>query len=447
MPITNDLSGCRITRGPSGNTTYATATAEQDADYLYALPGVGMFGSNVLDKSYHFMILPAESDIDLTGEFPDNMVGWHRVARKNFNISGYSGEDHYHWALLDSAGNQAGLSPYARTYHTEHHAYNVNIEDQGPAKYRHIFGSMSYTPAVFQGMPMPGGGGYSLYTEEKVLERGDQQHPNAITSPPGFYSVAAAGYPFWPTNTGILEAFGGSTQVTYAGINSDLNNEGYNPNQYRTIYGTDSMDQGYLPDLDNLEAAILAYNSQPGHGTLDSSYYYDGAISGAGATSTNTEVGFQRGAGARWCRFLKEVLMVDTRGTLDNEGEEGNSGNAVCVIGILKPDAQPLLFDLFPNTTNMFVDVHGNSRFVVDHSASHRSLKENIIQVGKSPKGFNIYNFNYKNKKKYGSATYQGVIYDEIPEYARGVNKFGERVAVMSELDVVFKNMDYEKKK
>ena len=46
--------------------------------------------------------------------------------------------------------------------------------------------------------------------------------------------------------------------------------------------------------------------------------------------------------------------------------------------------------------------------------ASDKRLKNNIKLVGKSPKGVNVYEFEYKNKG-YGIGTYRGVMSDEVP--------------------------------
>jgi hypothetical protein len=45
---------------------------------------------------------------------------------------------------------------------------------------------------------------------------------------------------------------------------------------------------------------------------------------------------------------------------------------------------------------------------------SDRRLKDNIKLIGISPKGLNIYSFEYKDKK-FGEGTWQGVMSDEIP--------------------------------
>ena len=57
-------------------------------------------------------------------------------------------------------------------------------------------------------------------------------------------------------------------------------------------------------------------------------------------------------------------------------------------------------------------------------SGSDRRLKKNISLIGKSPKGLNIYSFEYKSNS-YGSGVYQGVMSDEMPREAVSVNPDG----------------------
>ena len=45
---------------------------------------------------------------------------------------------------------------------------------------------------------------------------------------------------------------------------------------------------------------------------------------------------------------------------------------------------------------------------------SDRRLKKNIELIGKSPKGYNIYEFDYKDKQ-YGPDRYRGVMSNEVP--------------------------------
>jgi hypothetical protein len=47
-------------------------------------------------------------------------------------------------------------------------------------------------------------------------------------------------------------------------------------------------------------------------------------------------------------------------------------------------------------------------------AASDKRLKKNINLIGKSPKGINIYEFEYKNKY-YGKGRYRGVISNDVP--------------------------------
>jgi len=71
---------------------------------------------------------------------------------------------------------------------------------------------------------------------------------------------------------------------------------------------------------------------------------------------------------------------------------------------------------------------------------SDRRLKKNINLIGKSPKGLNIYSFEYINKD-YGSGLYQGVMSDEIPREAVSVDFDGYDMVDYNMLDVDFKQI------
>ena len=73
-------------------------------------------------------------------------------------------------------------------------------------------------------------------------------------------------------------------------------------------------------------------------------------------------------------------------------------------------------------------------------SGSDRRLKKNINLIGKSPKGLNIYSFEYINKD-YGSGVYQGVMSDEIPREAVSVDFDGYDMVDYNMLDVNFKQI------
>jgi len=73
-------------------------------------------------------------------------------------------------------------------------------------------------------------------------------------------------------------------------------------------------------------------------------------------------------------------------------------------------------------------------------SGSDRRLKKNINLIGKSPKGINIYSFEYINKD-YGSGLYQGVMSDEIPKEAVSVDFDGYDMVDYNMLDVDFKQI------
>jgi len=72
---------------------------------------------------------------------------------------------------------------------------------------------------------------------------------------------------------------------------------------------------------------------------------------------------------------------------------------------------------------------------------SDRKLKKNIIKIGQSPSGLNVYSFEYINEDKFGKGVFQGVMSDEVPQYAviKGSDGF-DRVNY-SLLDIEFKTI------
>ncbi len=76
---------------------------------------------------------------------------------------------------------------------------------------------------------------------------------------------------------------------------------------------------------------------------------------------------------------------------------------------------------------------------VATQGASDRRLKKNINLISKSPSGFNIYSFEYKNLK-YGVGLFQGVMSDEIPQEAVETID-GYDMVDYSMLDVEFKQI------
>ena len=71
---------------------------------------------------------------------------------------------------------------------------------------------------------------------------------------------------------------------------------------------------------------------------------------------------------------------------------------------------------------------------------SDRRLKKNIKLIGNSPSGLRIYAFEYIDKV-FGSGVYQGVMSDEIPQYAVVKHKDGYDRVDYSRLDVEFKEI------
>ena len=74
---------------------------------------------------------------------------------------------------------------------------------------------------------------------------------------------------------------------------------------------------------------------------------------------------------------------------------------------------------------------------------SDRRLKKNIIKIGESGSGLNIYNFEYLNPK-FGKGTYQGVMSDEVPAESVLKGEDGYDRVDYSKLDVEFKKLSNE---
>ena len=75
---------------------------------------------------------------------------------------------------------------------------------------------------------------------------------------------------------------------------------------------------------------------------------------------------------------------------------------------------------------------------------SDRRLKDNIKLIGYSPSGLKIYAFEYITNKTWPRDIYQGVMSDEVPEYAVIKDKNGYDKVDYSKLDVEFKRIQYE---
>ena len=71
---------------------------------------------------------------------------------------------------------------------------------------------------------------------------------------------------------------------------------------------------------------------------------------------------------------------------------------------------------------------------------SDRRLKTNIVKIGESASGLNIYSFEYIDKN-FGEGTYSGVMSDEIPKEAVTKGNDGFDKVDYSQLDVEFKKI------
>jgi len=72
---------------------------------------------------------------------------------------------------------------------------------------------------------------------------------------------------------------------------------------------------------------------------------------------------------------------------------------------------------------------------------SDSRLKKNIIRVGKSPSGIPIYEFEYKNKVRFGSGTYRGVLAEHTPKKAVVLHENGYKMVDYGMLDVAFEEI------
>tara|TARA_R110000764_G_scaffold231873_1_gene323758 strand:- start:3541 stop:3930 length:390 start_codon:yes stop_codon:yes gene_type:complete len=88
------------------------------------------------------------------------------------------------------------------------------------------------------------------------------------------------------------------------------------------------------------------------------------------------------------------------------------------------------------NAASAFGDVASFGSSMV----SDRKLKKNIKLIKKSPKGYNVYSFEYKNKK-HGEGVFQGVMADEVPKEFTIENSEGYNEVYYSKLDVEFKRI------
>jgi len=72
---------------------------------------------------------------------------------------------------------------------------------------------------------------------------------------------------------------------------------------------------------------------------------------------------------------------------------------------------------------------------------SDSRLKKNIRQVGKSPSGIPIYEFEYKNKARFGGGTYRGVLAEHAPKKAVTISENGYKKVNYSKIDVAFEKV------
>ena len=76
---------------------------------------------------------------------------------------------------------------------------------------------------------------------------------------------------------------------------------------------------------------------------------------------------------------------------------------------------------------------------------SDSRLKKNIRRVGKSPSGIPIYEFEYKNKTRFGKGTFRGVLAEQAPRRAVKVSSNGYKKVDYGMLDVAFERVNPRK--
>lgn len=88
----------------------------------------------------------------------------------------------------------------------------------------------------------------------------------------------------------------------------------------------------------------------------------------------------------------------------------------------------------------------GNIISVWSWCCSDSRLKKNIKRVGKSPSGIPIYEFEYKNKARFGGGTFRGVLAEQTPRKATKVMSNGYRYVNYNMIDVDFEKVNPTKK-
>ena len=78
---------------------------------------------------------------------------------------------------------------------------------------------------------------------------------------------------------------------------------------------------------------------------------------------------------------------------------------------------------------------------------SDSRLKKNITRVGKSPSGIPIYEWEYKNKVRFGGGTYRGVLAEHTPKKAVRLQSNGYKSVNYNMIDVAFEKVNSNNKK
>ena len=173
------------------------------------------------------------------------------------------------------------------------------------------------------------------------------------------------------------------------------------------------------------------------------------AESGAQAAQQMQKMGAQTGMSPAQAMMQQRMAMNQSMGQGQQNYMQGLMGNQRFGGGLLSAGVghQTGLSENMANAYMGNVNAH-NARRGANMSmagsilggfiGSDKKLKENIELVGTSPKGYNIYEFDYKDKS-YGEGRYRGVMAQEVPEASININ--GTLMVNYDKLDVDFERI------
>lgn len=231
----------------------------------------------------------------------------------------------------------------------------------------------------------------------------------------GDYPLSTIGFGAEPTDV---------NQVSQDGIFNNLNSSSFEAGEGGGTIGEPFFSPG--PLVENDIAALT-----PGK-------YYAAWMMANAIDNNGLDISEQ--AEANWDYRVRDIMICNSGGPVPLMTNNDKKKNRVFVWVRLKDDW------VYPNASvTINVDINGYREFieVADFTTgSDRRLKKNIKLIGKSLSGLKIYSFEYINKK-FGDGFYQGVMSDEIPQYAVVKHEDGYDRVNYSKIDVDFKRVNY----